>query len=71
MAFDKIRYRVAGAAAVHDLLSRVVRVDDVSPGNVPKIFAFFQLLSWFTNLKKKQDRNDLVNRKRGRPLYNM
>lgn len=35
---------------MHDLLSGVVRVDDVGPGHVTEKLATFEFLGWFTDL---------------------
>ena len=44
---------------MHDLLSGVVRIHDVSPSNITKIFALSELFHRFTDLQKK-DKQSLV-----------
>ena len=51
VALDKISHRIARTSTVHDLLSRVVRIDYVGPRDVAEIFTFFQLLSRLANLQ--------------------
>jgi hypothetical protein len=49
----QVGHRVLRAPAVHHLLRRVVRVDDVRPGHVAEKLALFQLLDRFAELHRK------------------
>ena len=53
MSFDQVGNWIVRAFAMHDLLSGVVRVHDVSPSNITKIFALSELFHRFTDLWKK------------------
>ena len=50
MSLDQVGHTVLGTSAVHDLLTRVVRVHDVGPCYITEVFAFLQLLDRLTNL---------------------
>jgi hypothetical protein len=54
VALHQVGHRVLRAPAVHHLLRRVVRVDDVRPGHVAEKLALFQLLDRFAELRRKK-----------------
>ena len=58
VALHKVRDRVLGTPAVHDLLRRVVRVHDVGPRHVPEIFAPLQPFHGLADLERK---NSLIS----------
>ena len=49
--FNQISHRIFRAPTMHDLLSSVVRIRDVSPRHISEIFALFQSFHRFTDLK--------------------
>jgi hypothetical protein len=51
----QVGHRVLRAPALHHLLRRVVRVDDVRPGHVAEKLALFQLLDRFAELHRKNN----------------
>ena len=60
MSFDQVGNWIVRAFAMHDLLSGVVRIHDVSPSNITKIFALSELFHRFTDLWKKEKQSVMV-----------
>ena len=51
VAFNQISHRIFRAPTVHNLLCRIIRVGDVRPCYISKIFALFEGFHRFTDLK--------------------